>query len=144
MNNFELVETIRAYCTANGIIFKYGPREVMNVLLGNEAYEAGQLVLLCSFDDTPTIVNGVVQAIDYVGFLSLGRKCETTTSADLDETRIQKYDRRLSTLKQLLMSTITTIMCENELEVLGVTFEERVNETDENLDFIHTPITFIQ
>ena len=150
MENFALIDTLRQYCTDNNIIFVYGNEDYSNAVLqwevdtGNPLTD-GQLVLFAGFEYIPILINSVIDSIQYSGFLSLGRHCETTTSSSLDETPIQKYDRRIKDLLQRYVQIISEFSCANGLEVLGgITISEKLNVYDQNMDTVGSTITWQQ
>jgi hypothetical protein len=86
-----------------------------------------------------------VREIRYQGVLILGQKFDDDgTAASLDETFIQKYDRRLEDLMSALNLHIVAFACENELDINGVEYSYDLNKFDTNIDFIAGAVTFIQ
>ena len=145
MENYGLVDVLRTYCTDNGIEFLYGGNFYQNIEASQYEYAKDQLVMGADFNAAPSITTaGALEEIRYTGSLALGRKFEDTTESSLDESTIQKYDRRLKELSQILTSIISTIMCENELDVEGLDIRFDINRFDTNIDFVVCSITFIQ
>jgi len=158
MDNFDLIGTLRTYAATNDWLFYYGTNAYQNIE-ADGAIEDDQLILTAQFNAQPIFVNGLVTQISYTGIMMLGRKFESAivdnteteidetqaaTMASLDETMIQKYDRRLLDLMQLLSNAVGAIGCANELDVNGANFRLEINQFDTNIDFIAGELTFVQ
>lgn len=145
MTQFDLIGAIRTYCTANNIVFVTGAQDIREFEASKKTYSTGQLILFCFFSVNPTFTKGnTISEIEYTGLVMLGRKFEATTQSDLDETFIQKYDRRLLSLSSTLFSTLKSIACTNELTIQRATMQYKVNETDECIDFVEADVSIIQ
>lgn len=149
MIEFDLIGTLRTYAQTQGWVFLSGAEFYQNYeLTAKTLYDGlngGKLVLGSKFNAKPNFKNGSITSIQYTGSLMLGQKTDLAgTESSLDETFIQKYDRRLLDLMTLLATTIESIACTNELDVTGVSFEMVVNRFDENIDGVECSITFIQ
>jgi hypothetical protein len=149
MDFFGLVDTIRTYCTTNSIAFIYGNDAYINALADPTTYTENKLILLADFNAVPDIQSGTVVAVKYSGILSLGMKTETddddvTTISSLEETPIQKWDRRLKYLSTKLATIIGDLSCDNDMSVSGLNFKLDLNKLDLNADFVATPIVFEQ
>jgi hypothetical protein len=157
MDFFGLVDAIRDYCEDEGIFIIYGSQAYANAQADAESYSSNELILIADFSCVPTITGGQVVALRYSGVISLGQKTETvvtdpgeetetstTTISNLDETPIQKYDRRLKYLSTKLAAIIGELSCDNELDVSGLNFRFDLNKLDLNADFVATPITLEQ
>ena len=146
MDNFDLIGALSDYATANSWAFLYGDEAYKNFAASKNDYITNQLILGANpFTATPVITNaGKISQISYNGLLMLGRKFEVSTAATLDETYIQKYNRRLLELSQLLATNIAAFACAEELEVSSSIFELRINSYDSNIDFVVGNITFLQ
>lgn len=152
MDFFGLVDAIRSYCTENEIFFIYGNQAYSNALADANSYSSNDLILIADFTCIPDIKGGRVVSIIYSGVMSLGRKFETIgegeeavdTESSLDETPIQKYDRRLKALSTQLAIIIGELACDNELEITGLNFRFDLNQFDLNADFVATSISFEQ
>ncbi len=148
MDFFGLIDVLRDYCEDNGIELVYGEDAFANTQTDGLSTEDNGLVLIAAFNAVPTFTLGRITECKYTGVLSLGEKCETDedteeeTESSLDETPIQKYDRRLKYLTTKLSTVIGDIACENELEVSGLSFRYDLNKFDLNADFAATTITF--
>lgn len=147
MQFFELITNIRAYCTANSIKFVYGMRELRDVHLQNivvsDNLGANELVLFAGFNTQPKYASGTVVACNYSGFFMLGKHCEASTTASLDETQAEKYDRRLKYLTSKLATIIGEISCSNDLIITNsISIQELINQFDENLDCVETEIVY--
>lgn len=145
---FELIETIRTYCATNSITFIYGSDAYANALADPTTYTENKLILIADFNATPTIEAGTVIAVRYSGVMALGMKTEVnagvTTISSLEETPIQKYDRRLQYLSTELADIIGELACDNELDISGLNFKYDLNKLDLNADFVATTINFDQ
>lgn len=144
MDKFGLIDAIRSYCIANSYIFIYGNEAYANALSDSQSYAPNQLIIVADFTCIPTLENSTVTELRYNGVLMVGQKCENTTSSNLDETPIQKYDRRLKSLSALMMEIIGDLTCANELEATGINIKYDLNKFDLNADFIAATLTFIQ
>jgi hypothetical protein len=144
MDNFDIVGVLRTYATTQGWLFLYGSNAYQNIE-ADAAISQEQLVLTADFTARPTYTNGRVMTIQYNGVMMLGRKSEIEgTFSSLDETMIQKYDRRLLELMQLLSNALGSIACSNELEISSANFRLDINKFDTNIDFIAGEVTLVQ
>ena len=106
---------------------------------------SGQLVLTAEFNAFPIFVNGRNPEIEYRGSIMLGRKVdEDGTNASLDEDFMDKYQRRLLELMQLLAVFLGSFECENDLSILSSEFILSLNRFDTNIDFVGGNITIKQ
>lgn len=168
MNNFDLIGKLRTYASTNGWVFLSGTSAIQNYEASQNEYKNGQLVLAADFNAAPQFTNaGKISQITYNGILMLGIKLDDDgtpaieddeetpavdetevfsdgTPANLDETFIQKYDRRLLDLMTLLANHIAAFACANELDVTGADFRLETNKFDTNIDFVAGTITFVQ
>ena len=147
MDQFDIIGALEAYATANSWLFTYGVDNYYKSAQSIQDYTVGKHILIADFRATPTIKNGRIMSISYTCLLMLGRKFDPTggTSANLDETSDQKYDRRLKELMQLLAACIGTVACDNDLEVTAGEMVVNINQYAENLDFAAaTNVIFIQ
>jgi len=145
MDNFGLVGALRTYATGKGWKFIYGEEEHKNYE-ADQTMAKGQLILgSFGFIGSPGIINSKYTEIIYAGDLYLGRKFEVAgTVSSLDETNIQKWDRRLQYLASTLASTIGLFSCQHELDVSGISMRQEINRYDTNIDFVATLVTFNQ
>jgi hypothetical protein len=148
MDFFGLVDVIRTYCTTNNIAFIYGNEAYANALADPTTYTENKLILIADFNAVPDIQGGTVVSVKYSGVMSLGMKTEVndgvTTISSLDETALQKWDRRLKYLSTQLAVIIGALACANDLEVSGLNFKQDLNKLDLNADFIATIVNFEQ
>lgn len=145
MDNYNLIGELAAYAAANGMVFLSGANHYQNYEASQAAYNEDQLVLTADFDAAVSFGIGLgVSAITYSGVMALGRKFEPTTVSELDETFIQKYNRRLYELMQMLGTAIAAFACDNELEVTQCAFRMELNKFDTNIDFVAASVTFVQ
>jgi hypothetical protein len=168
MNNFALISALSSYATTNDMVFLYGQNYMQNYEASQHEYYNGQKVLTGEFTCQPVYGNGnKIGQITYNGVLGLGQKFdddgtanipddentplvdETQTFNDgtpssLDETQMQKYNRRLYDLMVALDIVIQDIACENELQIGTAIFRMDMNKFDTNIDFVVAEISFIQ
>lgn len=154
MDQFDLIGALRTYATSKSWAFLFGENFMRDYEASKINYTPGQLILGADpFVAKPSITKaGKIDQITYQGLIMLGRKFESsggetptiTTVSSLDETTIQKYDRRLKELMQTLSTNIISFACTNELEVKNLQFELRLNNLDENVDFIIASIELVQ
>jgi hypothetical protein len=156
MEFFGLVDAIRSYCASDDrttpIHFHYGANAFANIEADLHTYVDNDLILIADFNATPTFDGGRVTRCRYSGVLSLGRKREsetvgqvtTHTESSIDETPIQKYDRRLKDLTTLLGTIIGDLSCENELDIISCNMRFDLNQFDLSADFTAAQITFEQ
>lgn len=144
MTNFDIIGVLRTYAASKGWVFLSGAEFYQNYELTQAALTSNKIILGVFFTARPTIKNKKVISIQYVGKMMLGEKRETTTESSLDETFIQKYDRRLLALSSLLATTIGDVACTNELDVNGLVFDMKLNAFDENIDGVECSLTFTQ
>lgn len=144
MDFFGLVDVIRTYCTTNSIYFIYGNQAYSNALADANTYGDSEQLLIADFTCDPEITGGQVVRMIYNGVISLGQKRETTTESSLNETPIQKYDRRLKDLSEQLAEIIGELACDNELEVTRCSFRFDLNQFDLNADFVAATVSFEQ
>jgi len=64
------------------------------------------------------------------------------TYAQLDETELQKHDRRLQTMRSNMETLIKTIFCKEDLVLTAAVILREINQFDENIDIIAAEITF--
>lgn len=144
MEYFGLIDKLRDYCNEHNIEFIYGNDAFINALTGQIKYLPNQRILTADFNCIPVIEGSKIQSMTYAGVMALGQKCEAITRSSLDEKPIQKYDRRLKDLSQLLSLIIGQISCENELEVTNINMKFDINKTDANIDFVACSLNFVQ
>lgn len=144
MDLFSLVDALRSYCTNHNWHFIYGNDAYTNAQADNKKYNPGDLIMVADFSVSPVYAGGRVIECQYQGVIMLGRKNEAQTKSTLDETPIQKYDRRLKDLTLLLANACGDIACSNELEITSANFKMDMNKFDLNADFVAGSITFVQ
>lgn len=145
MNQFDIIGALRTYAESQGWAFLFGSEWMQNYEASRNEYEDGQLVLGVDFDAVPTRSAGVISEISYNGTMILGRKFDDdNTPANLDETYIQKYDRRLYELSTLMSDFIKAFSCLHELDVTAESMRMDLNKFDTNIDFVANTITFLQ
>lgn len=144
MDSFGLVDTLRTYCEEKGYYFFYGADSYVNIETDVNTYTSGKIILIADFNCIPTYTNGKITELRYTGTMLLGEKRENETISSLDETPLQKYDRRLKALSTLLTTVLGDIACDNELEITNVNIKYDLNKFDLNADFIASSLTFVR
>ena len=146
MDYYDIIGELRTYADNLGWHFLYGDSFMRNYEITKKDIIVNDLILGTDpFIATPTFTNaGKVLTISYTGLIMLGRKFELNTTSSLDETTIQKYDRRLFELTNLLSTNLISFACANDLTINNVQFELGLNQLDENLDFVIGSVTLLQ
>lgn len=146
MTNYDLIGALRTFATSKSWLFIYGDNFTRNYEASKKTLTIGTLILGADpFIAVPKITQaGKVESITYRGLVMLGQKFEVSTKASLDETLIQKYDRRLLTLSGTLSENIIAFACANSLKITSLQFELSINSLDECIDFVVASVTFLQ
>jgi hypothetical protein len=146
LDNFDLIGALRTYATSLGWRFIYGDNFFKNYEASKLSLTVGTLILGADpFIARPKFTKaGKIESITYQGLIMLGRKYEASTKANLDETMIQKYDRRLKELMGTLSTNLLTFACNNKLEITSAQFELSINSLDETVDFVIASVTILQ
>lgn len=146
MDNFDIIGVLEAYAISQGWHFVYGFDRFDSNIGVMKDYAPGELTFIADFNAIPVYKNGRITQITYNCLLMLGRKFDTdNTAADMGETPMQKYDRRLKVLAQTLANTINQIGCDNELEIPSAPISVDINVYDTNIDFaVSNTATFVQ
>jgi hypothetical protein len=146
MDQFDIIGVLEAYAISRGWPFVYGYNDFEKNIATVQEFNPGQIIMIADFRATPTIINGKVSEIDYNCLIMLGTKIDADGQrAELDETPIQKYDRRIKLLMQEMATAIGTVACDNELTVEPGEWIVEPNMFDENIDFCTaTNVNFIQ
>jgi len=146
MEQFDIIGSLESYAISKGWRFLYGFDKFYNNIGVQEEYANGDTILTADFRATPTVKNGRVTEIRYSCLLMLGRKIDADgVRSSLDETSMQKYDRRLKDLIQMLAYGMADFACINELDLVSLPIEVDINVYDENLDFaISNNAIFVQ
>jgi hypothetical protein len=144
MDHFGLVDVLRDYCEEKEYIFIYGSDAYANIQMDINNNEAGKIILVGDFTCAPTYTGGIITELRYTGLLLIGQKREYESESSLDESPIQKFDRRLKALSTLLTTILSDLACENELEVTNVTLRYDLNKFDLNADFVACSLTLVQ
>jgi len=145
MEQFDIISQLEDAATAKGWKFAFGLDRWSHNIAVQQEYELGELVLITDVRVQPTHVGVKYSSIKYTCLLMLGAKFDNDgLSSTLDETDLQKYDRRLKVLMQNLANFIGEFSCSNELDIAPYTIELGVNVFDPNMDFAITNATFDQ
>lgn len=168
MDKLNIVGALKSYAVSQRWHFLYGSRFMQNYEADQKEYKNGDLILaVFPFKSNPKYTGGgTISEVTYTGIIMLGQKFDDDgteaipdnddtpdneevkyndgTPASLDETQIQKYERRLKDLIALVGQHIGSFACANELEVVSCTIEEDLNKFDTLIDFALAQITFKQ
>lgn len=143
MNKFDLIGTIRQYCKNNGICFICGFDAWQNAIADSRTYDKNELILLADLEIEPKFGGSIIQSVQYTGTIALGRKCEDVTTAGLEELFLQKYDRRLLELSEMLPQILKEICCTNDGNIDSIKMSYDLNKFDLNADFVKGDITLV-
>lgn len=144
-----IIDDLRLYCKENNITFVLGNQSYANAVLDSEEYEVNELIMICDFNNSFGVFGSTIINDTYSGVLSLGRKRESSleegiTESSLDETYIQKYDRRLSYLHNKLKDIIREFHCQFEYTPQNINTKLDINQYDLNIDQVGCIITFLK
>lgn len=144
-----IIDDLREFCKENNITFILGNQAYVNAIVDSEEYEVNELLLICDFNNSFGIFGSTIINDTYPGVLSLGRKKESSldegiTESSLDETYIQKYDRRLSYLHNELKSILRRFTCQYEYTLQSINTRLDINQYDLNIDCVGCIITFLK
>ena len=141
----DLVNLLKTEALANDWHFIYGrPADLNFSACRNEdgtfrEYVDGQLVMgvyLNTIASNFSKANAISKEI-YNGALILGRKFDDDgTAASLDETDLQKYDRRFYDLMELLKTFLIGFACDNGLSIDFFVVSLLPNQYDTDIDFV--------
>lgn len=150
VNRFDIVGAFRDLAIAKGWKFLYGYDQYINA--SDDFYDSGELVLACEMTINPVLEpqGGAIDTVNFSGMVMLGRKFESTfsdpenppvvetqtTTASLDESMIQKHDRRLAELWELLTNELSTMACSNGFTIRLSNGIPLINFTMHNIDFV--------
>lgn len=156
MTKFDLIGAIRTYCTSKSYKFYAGENWDVDYNASKDSFVNGQIIVVAEFVARPSFGKGWgIAEIEYDGILLVGRKLDAdgtmtpaplynSTPVSLDETFIQKYDRRLLTLHSTWATIVKDISCANELIPKNANMPMKLNQYDACIDFISGEITFVQ
>ena len=144
MDRFDIVSALRTFATSKGWHFIYGSDEYASA--DWHEYLNDEIVMVCDIVPLPkfSTQGGAVQDVTYSGLVMLGRKFEATTSASLDETMLQKHDRRLKDLWALLSNNIGVMACNNRLTIEVNNPANLINFYSQNIDFVKLDVVFTE
>lgn len=138
MEQFGIIEAFEALAESKGWKFVYGiDAYYRSIETTNINLDAGQYVLVCDYKATPTYNHGKITEISYTCLMMLGSKTDSNgTVANLDETSLEKYDRRLKLLSQSLALALGSFSCDNELDLTPFEIIVQQNMFADNIDFV--------
>lgn len=142
----DIVSDFKSEATTKGYLWLYGPKSILNYEFSNTDLSTAKYV----FALLPVITQGkdIANELQVVSWsvsvnILFGRKFDVTAStatseeySSLDETYSQKYDRRLFTLMSELNTFIETVICGSPYRLISQRFNDQINSTDENIDFV--------
>lgn len=136
MEQFNIIGAFESYAISKGWHFVYGANRFESNIQTMNNHTPGQLTLIADFRANPVYHGPTIGEITYTCLLMLGRKFDNTgLQASLDESALQKYDRRLKELCQYLAAMIVDFSCVNELIVETAPISIELNVFDTNIDF---------
>jgi len=142
---FDIVGKLRTFAEAapREWLFVYGNDQYANADEILQDIPAEKLVLVADLNVSPVYgQEGGVNDVVFTGGIMLGQKRETETESSLDETMIQKYERRLRDLSETLFIGMGDFACANGFTISQINGRYDINKFDENLDFVAATITF--
>ncbi len=144
MVRFDIISALRTFATSKGWHFIFGSDESAST--DWHEYLTDEIVMVCDIVPTPIFRThgGAVQDVFYTGIIMLGRKFEATTTASLDETMLQKHDRRLKDLWTLLSNNVGVIACSNGLTIEVSGAANLINFYSSNIDFVKLDVKFTE
>jgi len=146
MQRYGIINVLRNYCADHNIAFLPGLNAPMALSENLHTYERGQLILVFDYTTSVAFSNrGGIVSRSYNCIFALGRKYDDgITEANLNEVYLQKYDRRLHEIEQMLEDIVRNIACENELIINNYNVEDRLNDMDTVIDFKFANVTISQ
>lgn len=148
-----MIDVVQKFKDAAGVVgyeFAYGRKDIQNwETTKSVTLSAGKTVLLVfPFIEDAEIDNSIIHKWSVSTQLWLGKKFDvnvsTGTYARLDETELQKYNRRLQTLRSNMETFLKTIFCgDDDLELTSARVFREINQFDENLDFVTCELIFL-
>lgn len=142
---FDIVTKLRTFAEAapRGWLFIYGNDQYANADEIIQDLEPDQLVFVADLNVSPVYgQEGGINDVVFTGGIMLGQKREAETESSLDETMIQKYERRLQDLSNSLFIALGDFSCANGYTISNINARYDINKFDENLDFVAATITF--
>ena len=140
MEQHGIIETLEIYCINKGYKFIWQADEFeTNIQIGQE--HDNSFIVVAELQSLPTFKTKYPSEITYSGLVMVGRKFDTAnlndTHANLDETKKQKYTRRLKILEQKLSEILGEFSCSNDLEItVGSAYQYLYDKTDSDIDFV--------
>jgi hypothetical protein len=154
MHGLGIIDILNTYCTSNNIYFICDQKGYQNALADNNVYANNKRIMLAWLKPTATDINGYrINKYSVSGQIALGQKREAVTTgvapnqttieteSNIDETFMQKYDRRLKNLMIDISNVIQKLACDNEMDIISLNFDYDINALDLNADFIIANIT---
>jgi len=145
----DIVDTFKSYATILDYEFTYGRMSDSEWQITDAVNlnDGGSVIILFPIIEDAVISNSFPQSWNVSTQVWLGRKFDIDnsegTSAELDETDLQKWDRRLFGLRSAIESYIKSIFCaETGLELTRFRIATFMNKFDENIDGVSAEIAF--
>jgi len=142
---FDIVGKLRTFAEAEPRewLFIYGNDQYANASEILQDVAPDQLVFVADLNASPVYgTEGGINDVVFTGGIMLGQKREDETESSLDETMIQKYERRLKDLTETLFIGMGDFSCATGLSISQINARFDINKFDENLDFVAATITF--
>lgn len=153
MNGLSIIEILRDYCEEKSIYFICDQKGYQNALADNNIYENNERIMLAWLKPQAIVSMYKIVGYSVSGQIALGQKFDsvttgespneitTETQSSIDETFMQKYDRRLKNLMIDISNVIQSIACDNDLTIDSLSFDYDINALDLSADFIVAQIT---
>lgn len=141
----DIIGKLEIFAEANDLHFIYGTNHYSSA--DRHGYSNGEKVLVCEYQgslsfDTNNITNDPTSET-YECTIMIGQKFDSNgIVASLDETMLQKHNRRLKTLATTGYNLLKSFACSNELLLSSVRFVISPNMFSDNIDFINFSVTF--
>ena len=147
-SQFDIIGALNTYCETNGIVFIWHYNEFEANITASQQYNTDQLILVVDLRPSPIMAEygNKISEIAYSGLFMLGKKFDATGQpASPEEFAIQKYERRLLDLMQLLVYHAGAFKCEHDLGLTIGAMSYLINAFDSNIDFaVAEALTFTQ
>lgn len=142
----DIIGQLEIFAGANDLHFIYGANHYASADRHN--YKAKERVLVCEYQCSmgfnPNSMTNDPTSETYEVTIMIGQKFDTgsKTVASLDETMIQKHNRRLKALVSDGYALLRSFTCSNELLFRSIRFTVSPNMFSDNIDFINFQVSF--
>lgn len=141
----DIIGKLEIFAAANDLHFIYGTTHYASA--DRNGYANGERVLVCEFSSTltfnPNSHNNAIMREQHNVLLMFGQKFDNDgRAASLDETMLQKYNRRLKLLYTDSVALVKSFACQNELYIRDLRIELVPNMFSDNIDFVKINANF--